>query len=193
MSCLLLRVCTCTKIIIFFFLNQNICCGYSKEPSQWDGSFEHPKHMLKPMGEKIFIFLLLYPRRWNNSLLKYTKDRGKWRLQTADHTFDSCAKLLTVPFMSGSLNGSTTYTLTDFIHVNATLTFVYIFQKTAICKILSSWVGFFSEFIFQSFYLHDFFLYKNALLSRRRISLATVFLNNLYISQWSLYAPTYNF
>ena len=22
--------------IIFLFLNQNICCGYSKEPSQWD-------------------------------------------------------------------------------------------------------------------------------------------------------------
>ena len=27
-----------TKILIFLFLNQNICCGYSKEPSQWDGS-----------------------------------------------------------------------------------------------------------------------------------------------------------
>ena len=25
------------------FLIQNICCGYSKEPSQRDGSFEHPK------------------------------------------------------------------------------------------------------------------------------------------------------
>ena len=33
-------------------LNQNICCGYSKEPSQWDGSFEHPKHMIKLMGKK---------------------------------------------------------------------------------------------------------------------------------------------
>ena len=28
------------------FLIQNICSGYSKEPSQWDGSFEHPKHIL---------------------------------------------------------------------------------------------------------------------------------------------------
>ena len=27
----------------FLFLNQNTYCGYSKEPSQWDGSFEHPK------------------------------------------------------------------------------------------------------------------------------------------------------
>ena len=43
--------------IIFFFLNQNICCGYFKEPSQWDGSFEHPKHMLKIMGKKIFTIL----------------------------------------------------------------------------------------------------------------------------------------
>ena len=39
---------------IFLFLNQNICCGYSKEPSEWEGSFEHPKHMLKLMGKKIF-------------------------------------------------------------------------------------------------------------------------------------------
>ena len=31
--------------IIFLYLNQNMCCGYSKETSQWDGSFEYPKHM----------------------------------------------------------------------------------------------------------------------------------------------------
>ena len=41
----------------FLFLYQNICCGYSKEPSQCDGSFEHPKHMLKLMGKKIFAIL----------------------------------------------------------------------------------------------------------------------------------------
>ena len=35
------------------FLIQNICCGYSKEPSQWDGSFEHPKHMIKLTGKVI--------------------------------------------------------------------------------------------------------------------------------------------
>ena len=40
--------------LIFLFLNQSICCGYSKEPSQWDGSFEHSKHMLKLMGKKVF-------------------------------------------------------------------------------------------------------------------------------------------
>ena len=43
--------------IIFLFLNQYICCEYSKEPSQRDGSFEHPKHMLKLMGKKIFTIL----------------------------------------------------------------------------------------------------------------------------------------
>ena len=32
--------------LTFLFFNQNICCGYSKEPSQWDSSFEHPKHIL---------------------------------------------------------------------------------------------------------------------------------------------------
>ena len=45
------------KKIFFLFLNQNMCWGYSKEPSQWDDSFEHPKHMLKNMGKKIFTIL----------------------------------------------------------------------------------------------------------------------------------------
>ena len=40
--------------LIFLFLNQNIYCGYSKELSQWDGSFEQPKQILKLMGKKIF-------------------------------------------------------------------------------------------------------------------------------------------
>ena len=46
-----------TKKLILLFLNQNKCCGYSKEPSQWDGSFEQPKHVLKIMGMKIFTIL----------------------------------------------------------------------------------------------------------------------------------------
>ena len=37
----------------------SLCCGYSKEPSQWDGSFEHPKHMIKLMGKKILTSLPL--------------------------------------------------------------------------------------------------------------------------------------
>ena len=39
------------------FLKQNLYCGYSKEPSQWDGSFEHPKHKLKLMGKKILTII----------------------------------------------------------------------------------------------------------------------------------------
>ena len=68
-----------TKNLNFLFLNQNICCGYSKEPSQWDSSFEHPKHMLKLTDKKIFIFL-----RWKilfiwtcaliRSLVRFLKD-----------------------------------------------------------------------------------------------------------------------
>ena len=46
-----------TKKIFFLFLSQNICCGYSKEPSQGDCSIEHPKHMLRIMGKKIFTIL----------------------------------------------------------------------------------------------------------------------------------------
>ena len=43
--------------LFFLFLNQNIWCGYSKEPSHWDGSFEHPKHMFKLMDKKIIAIL----------------------------------------------------------------------------------------------------------------------------------------
>ena len=43
--------------LFFLFLNQNICCGHSKEPSHRDGSFEHPKHMFKLIGKKIFSIL----------------------------------------------------------------------------------------------------------------------------------------
>ena len=46
-----------TKKLIFLFLNQNIYCGNSKEPSQCDGSFEDPKHVIKLMGKKIFTIL----------------------------------------------------------------------------------------------------------------------------------------
>ena len=34
-----------------------LCCGYSKESSQQDCSFEHPKHMFKLMGKKIIVIL----------------------------------------------------------------------------------------------------------------------------------------
>ena len=27
-----------------YFYTKTICCGYSKEPSRWDGTFEHLKH-----------------------------------------------------------------------------------------------------------------------------------------------------
>ena len=47
----------CNWKLYFFFLNQNICCGCSKEPFQWDRSFEHPKHMFKLINKKIIIFL----------------------------------------------------------------------------------------------------------------------------------------
>ena len=29
--------------LIFLFLDRNICCGYSKEPSQWDSYLEHQR------------------------------------------------------------------------------------------------------------------------------------------------------
>ena len=39
--------------LLVFITQLNIRCGYSKEPSQIDGSFEHPKEMFALMGKKI--------------------------------------------------------------------------------------------------------------------------------------------
>ena len=67
MHCLIfcLHTIKCARPQIIF-LNQNICCGYSKEPSHWDSSFEHPKHMFKLIDKKIitilrWIYLLNWP------------------------------------------------------------------------------------------------------------------------------------
>ena len=52
-----LQIRVCIGKLFSLFLLQNICCGYSKEPSQFDVSFEHPKHMFKLMGKKIITIL----------------------------------------------------------------------------------------------------------------------------------------
>ena len=57
-----LQIRVCIVKLFSLFLIQNICCGYSKEPIQWDGSFEHPKHMFKLMGKKIITILPTGPR-----------------------------------------------------------------------------------------------------------------------------------
>ena len=33
-------------VIIFLPINLNTCFGCSKEPSNWEGSFEYPQHVL---------------------------------------------------------------------------------------------------------------------------------------------------
>ena len=38
---------------VFFISYSKRCCGYSKEPFQQDGSFEHPKYMFKLIGKEI--------------------------------------------------------------------------------------------------------------------------------------------
>ena len=54
--------------LFFLFLNRNICCWFSKEPSQWEGSLEHPKHTFKLMDKKIITIL-----RWK-FLFNWTYD-----------------------------------------------------------------------------------------------------------------------
>ena len=53
-------------------LNQKIWYGYSKEPSQWDGSFEHQKHMFRLLGKKSIIILR------SKILLNWTYVVGTW-------------------------------------------------------------------------------------------------------------------
>ena len=42
---------------IFFIFHPKHMLWVLKEPSQWDSSFEHPKHMFKLMGKKIITIL----------------------------------------------------------------------------------------------------------------------------------------
>ena len=52
-----LQIRVCIGKLFSLFLIQNICCGYSKELSQLDGSFKHPKHMFKLIGKRIIKIL----------------------------------------------------------------------------------------------------------------------------------------
>ena len=57
------KIRVCNGKLFFLFLSQNICCGYSKELSHWDGSFEHTKHMFNLTDRKIIAILC-----WKNCL-----------------------------------------------------------------------------------------------------------------------------
>ena len=61
-----LKIKCCKSDLNLLFLIENICCGYSKEPSHWDGSFEHPQHIFRLTNEKIITILgfKLFPV-WN--------------------------------------------------------------------------------------------------------------------------------
>ena len=58
--------------LIFLYFNQNICCGYSKEPSQWDGSFEYPKHTFNLEVKNIYTNLR-FKKCLSGHLRKYCK------------------------------------------------------------------------------------------------------------------------
>ena len=45
-------------MLILLFLNQSICCAYSKEPSQCNVSLEHTKHVKTDGSEFIYNFTL---------------------------------------------------------------------------------------------------------------------------------------
>ena len=43
---------------LYFLISQvNICCGFSKEPFQEDGSFKHPTQMFGPIDMEVFTII----------------------------------------------------------------------------------------------------------------------------------------
>ena len=67
-ACAGLQINVCNWKYCFLFLNWNLCCGHSKEPSRWDGSFEHPTHLLKLLVKKKITILR------SKSLLNWSYD-----------------------------------------------------------------------------------------------------------------------
>ena len=73
----ILQICSKFKTD-FWSLNQNICCRYSKEPSQWDSSFEQPKYIPSDALEgnpnfmfKFFSYLNLYLMTLSSGLVAF--------------------------------------------------------------------------------------------------------------------------
>ena len=64
----------CQIVNIFLPIIFSICFGCSKEPSHWDGSFEHPQHMFWLRNKKnnyLLCTLHLSPASFNLSLSCY--------------------------------------------------------------------------------------------------------------------------
>ena len=51
---------TCPKLTFFWFLKENICCGYSLETSQWGTSNGYPQHMFSLGNKKKNIYLIIW-------------------------------------------------------------------------------------------------------------------------------------
>ena len=105
--------------IIFLFLNQNICCGYSKEPSQWDCSFEHPKYMFKLMAKEInailgahTILIWAYAHSFeSNRRNRPVTETTKYHVYQAWSVFSTCLKIQWVfcyPYMYSKVSDQMT-------------------------------------------------------------------------------------
>ena len=79
---------------IFLLLNQIRCFGYSKEPSNWVGSFEHP-NMLMVEKKNNHNFMLkkgrLFGPLWFSDENRYSRtsmawtDLGPWKIGSSTH------------------------------------------------------------------------------------------------------------
>ena len=74
----------CNRKLIFLFLNQNICCGYSKEHSQWDDSFGHQKQLQKNMGNK---YLQFYFQKFKPMIYIIYKAVNYWDILITENAY----------------------------------------------------------------------------------------------------------
>ena len=87
--------------LVLLFLDQTICCGYSKELSQWDGSFKHPKHMCKLMGKNLLQFYAqklfltgptIQDTKHSSAFVPLTSYYPMWRMFKDVSVMQSCNK-----------------------------------------------------------------------------------------------------
>ena len=102
----------------FLSLNKNICCWYSKEPSQCDGSFEHPKHMLQLMGKKNITILLDTNVLLNRAYIKNPKKRESSQCLTKSTNCTVCPVCAQYRLRSASSQSNIPHRHPKNIHYN---------------------------------------------------------------------------
>ena len=65
--------------LIIFVFSLNMCFGYSKEPSHWDGSFVYPQHRFWLRNKKIIFSYALLSGGLDDSTFSRSRNNEPWR------------------------------------------------------------------------------------------------------------------